>query len=97
MTLEDVIRKTTMVPARVLGRQEEIGTLSPGAYADVLVFDLESGDYAFTDTHLTVRKGNQRIVPHLVVKKGQVHTPGSAPVRLRDLYASDMDVIRAIG
>ena len=97
MSLEDVVLKTTAVPARVLGREGHIGTLAPGAQADVLVFDVETGRFPFTDTHLQVREGVRRIVLYLVIKKGQAHLPGSAVVRLRDLYESDMDVFRAIG
>jgi dihydroorotase len=97
MSLEDVILKTTAIPARVLSRGQQIGTLAPGAQADVLVFDLESGDFAFSDTHLKVRRGNSRIVPHLVIKTGRVHHPGSIAIKLRDLYESDMEVFRAIG
>ena len=94
MSLEDVILKTTAIPARVLNREQQIGTLSPGAQADVLVFDLESGNFSFTDTHLKVRQGNGKIVPRLVIKSGQVYTAGSIPIKLRDLYESDMDVFR---
>lgn len=97
MSLEDVVRKTTAVPARVLKREHEIGTLAPGAQADVLVFEVDSGDFSFTDSHLAVRHGTKRIVPNLVIKRGSVHVPGSAKIRLRDLYESDMDVFRAIG
>ena len=97
MKLEDVILKTTAVPARVLNRERQIGTLAPGAQADALVFELESGNFSFTDTHLKVRQGTRRIVPHLTIKVGQVHHAGSIPIKLRDLYASDMDVFRAIG
>jgi dihydroorotase len=97
MSLEDVVLKTTAAPARVLGRERQVGTLAPGAQADVLVFDLETGRFPFTDTHLEVREGSRRIVPRLAIKKGQAHIPGSAAVRLRDLYESDMDVFRAIG
>jgi len=97
MSLEDVILKTTAAPARVLNRERQIGNLTPGAQADVLVFDLESGDFSFSDTHLKVRRGDRRIVPYLVIKSGRVHNPGSISVKLRDLYESDMEVFRAIG
>jgi len=97
MSLEDVISKTTTIPARALGREREIGNLRPGSIADILIFDLETGDFPFTDTHLKVCRGSRRIVPHLVVKKGRVHAPGSISIDLRELYESDMDVIRGIG
>jgi dihydroorotase len=97
MSLEDVILKTTAVPARVLGRGPEIGTLAPGAQADLLVFDVETGHFPFIDTHLKVCDGSRKIVPRLVIKRGQVHVPGSVTIRLRELYESDMDVFRAIG
>jgi predicted amidohydrolase len=92
-----VILKATAIPARVLSRAQQIGTLAPAAQADILVFDLESGDFSFTDTHLKVRHGNRRIVPHLVIKEGEVYSPGSIPIKLRDLYESDMEVFRALG
>jgi dihydroorotase len=97
MSLEEVILKTTAVPAKVLGREREIGTLAAGAQADVLVFDLETGDFPFTDTHLKMRNGSRRIVPRLVIKRGRAHAAGSFPIHLRDLYESDMDVFRSIG
>jgi dihydroorotase len=97
MSLEDTILKTTAVPARILGHEGVIGTLRPGAVADILVFDVETGDFAFTDTHLSVRNGARKIVPRLVVKSGQVYMPGTLPVVLRDLYESDEEVFRAIG
>jgi dihydroorotase len=97
MSLEDVILKTTSIPARVLRREHQIGTLASGAQADVLVFDLESGNYSFADTHLKVRQGSSKIVPRLVIKSGRAHVAGSIPIKLRDLYESDMEVFRAIG
>ncbi|MCW5977916.1 MAG: amidohydrolase/deacetylase family metallohydrolase [Bryobacteraceae bacterium] len=97
MSLEDTILKTTLTPARILKRDEEIGSLRPGSRADVFVFDVESGDFAFTDTHLKVRKGDRKIVPRLTVRGGAAHLAGSLPVRFRPLYDSDAEVFRAIG
>ena len=71
MSLEDAILKTTAVPARALGREREIGTLAPGAQADVLVFDVESGDFPFTDTHLKVRNGTEESFPGWSSREGR--------------------------
>ena len=97
MSLEDVISKSTATPAKALGKEHKIGTLKPGTIADLLVFDLEAGEFEFTDTHLKVCKGSKKIVPTLVLKRGQVYVPGAFQVRLRDLYESDADVFQAIG
>lgn len=97
MSLEDTILKTTTVPAKVLGKEHLIGTLRPGSLADLLVFDFQTGDFEFTDTHLNVRRGSKKIVPIVVVKRGQAYLTGSFKVHFRDLYVSDADVFRAIG
>jgi dihydroorotase len=96
MSLEDVILKTTVVPAQVL-RIQEIGTLRPGAVADIFVFDLQRGEFEFADAHLKVLKGSKRIIPYLVVRKGELFHPGSFSIRFRELYESDRDVIKGIG
>jgi len=97
MSLEDTVLKTTAIPARALGKDHLIGTLRPGSLADLLVFDFQTGDFEFTDTHLNVRRGSKRIVPILVTKRGEAYMPGSFDVHFRDLYLSDEDVFRAIG
>ena len=93
MSLREVILKTTLNPAKALGRETEIGTLRPGVSADLLVFDLVEGDYVFTDTHMRTRHGTQMIKPHTVVKKGIVYTPGTIDFRLRPLYDFDQELL----
>jgi dihydroorotase len=72
LSLEDSIAKVTASPARAINMQEEIGTLKPGAWGDAVVFDLQDGQFDLHDTHGQVRKGTQRLVPHVVVKNGTV-------------------------
>lgn len=96
MTLEEVIFKTTFNPAKVLGKENELGTLHQGAAADVLVFDIELGEFSFIDTHFEVLKGERRLRPILVIRNGIVLQPPSEPVRLRELYESDHDVFRSL-
>jgi dihydroorotase len=50
MSLDDVIARATVAPARLLGMEREIGTLRIGAFADVAVFDLDSGPVELYDT-----------------------------------------------
>lgn len=96
MSLSDVILKTTFAPAKVLGRENEIGTLRPGALADLLIFDLVSGVYEFTDTHLRIRKGQLGIVPNLVIKNGIAYESGKVPFQLRELYDFDRELLNQV-
>lgn len=73
MSLDDVIAKSTVVPALVLGLDGEIGTLKPGAAADVVVSELVAGEHVFLDVLHERRVGRQRIVPEVVIAGGEVY------------------------
>ena len=61
LPLPTVIAAVTSTPARLLGESDHIGTLRPGADADVAVFELETGSFEFHDTFGEVRRGNTRL------------------------------------
>jgi dihydroorotase len=72
MSLADVIRAATATPARVIGREGELGTLKPGAIADVAVLEMERGDFEFRDNDGNILNGHKRLTPILTVKDGEV-------------------------
>ncbi len=72
MPLEDVVGAVTAAPARAIGREAELGTLRPGAVADVALFDLEEGAFDFEDADGHTLAGRRRLVPYLTVKGGEV-------------------------
>jgi dihydroorotase len=72
MPLADVIRAATATPAQVIGRAAELGTLRPGAIADVAVLELEEGNFEFRDSDGNVLHGHQRLTPFLTVKAGEI-------------------------
>ncbi len=72
MGLEDVIRCVTTNPARVIGEAEQIGTLRPGATADVAVLSLEQGEFDFVDTDRNHMIGEKKLIAQLTVKDGRV-------------------------
>ncbi|MCE2487996.1 MAG: amidohydrolase/deacetylase family metallohydrolase, partial [Desulfurellaceae bacterium] len=72
MSLEDVIIRTTANPARAVGEAGRIGTLKPGAVADVAVLRLEEGEFDFVDTDQNHMTGRQRLVNQLTVKDGRI-------------------------
>ena len=70
LSLEQVLARTTANPARLLGRQAEIGTLATGACADVAAFAIEEGEFAYPDNFDEVITARQRLVPRLVLRAG---------------------------
>jgi dihydroorotase len=75
LSLEEVVEKVTVAPARAMGMLGEIGTLQPGSWADVAVFSLESGDFEFADARGETRPGERRLVPELTLRAGKVYRP----------------------
>jgi dihydroorotase len=96
MTLDDVILKTTWQPAKAIGRGQQLGTLRIGTVADILVFELEQGEFLFEDTHLKIEKASRRIKPALVIKVGQIINPNEVPKSLRRLYDCDREHLKLV-
>jgi len=72
MSLEDVVIRATTTPARILGRQGELGTIQVGAAADVAVMTLEEGDFDFVDANAVPFSGNLLLTNALTVMGGEV-------------------------
>lgn len=97
MSLRDAVAKTTVAPARVLGRDQEIGSLRSGAAADVFVFRMVEGEFPMIDTHLNTRVGRRRIEPVATVSRGKVFLSGTVRRAIRPLYECDRAVFDAVG
>jgi dihydroorotase len=69
--LPDVIARSSVAPAREIGRPE-LGTLSPGAEADVAVLALDSGQFGFVDCGQTRLESNQRLRCALTLRAGEI-------------------------
>lgn len=61
MSFPDIIRATTSTPASILGLKGEVGTLKPGARADIATFVIDKADVELRDIHGQVRHGSQCI------------------------------------
>ena len=96
MSLAEVVEKATLAPARAIGRAPELGTLTPGASADVLVFTVEEGEFRFQDSHLQERVAHRRLRPELVVCRGRLVRPAEVPVRLRPMMPWDEEIYATI-
>ncbi|MGD0125527.1 MAG: amidohydrolase/deacetylase family metallohydrolase [Terriglobia bacterium] len=75
MSLRDVIARATVNAARVFNFGAEIGTIKPGAEADVSVLDLKDGEFTFTDSDSKTRMGRKKLEAVTTVKGGKVFEP----------------------
>ena len=72
MTLQDAILKSTMNPAKAIARFPEIGTLGEGQTADVAVFKLRSGVFAFKDAWHKKLIGTKKLECVMTIREGSL-------------------------
>src|SRR5262249_24294604 len=80
MSLEDVVAKATVEPAKIIGRVLGLGTLRVGAPADVAIFDLVDGAVEFVDRKNTRRGGSKKCAPSRAVRGGGPCGPPPLPL-----------------
>jgi dihydroorotase len=71
MPLRAVVERSTVTPALLIGKPE-LGHLSVGAEADVAVFRLMQGDFAFADSDRGLHRGRTRLFCELTLRAGEV-------------------------
>lgn len=71
MSLHDVVRCCTAVPAELMGMQEEIGTLRPGTLADVAIVKLANRKVSFQDCHGERLDAAQLLIPQMTIQAGR--------------------------
>ena len=63
-----------MVPARIIHRSEDLGTLKLNEQVgDAVLFDLEEGSFPLYDSYGDVRTASLRLSPSVVVKNGAIY------------------------
>jgi dihydroorotase len=70
LSLHEVVRRVTTTPAACIGRANELGTLAPGATADLSLFRLQEGEFHFSDSAGQVELGGTRLDPVAVIRNG---------------------------
>jgi len=78
-SLRDVIARVTVNSSRVFNFGASIGTLKPGAEADVSVLELKEGEFTFTDSDGKSRLGRRKLVAAATVRGGKVLRLSTAP------------------
>lgn len=87
MKLSDVIRAATAVPAQIMGMEKKIGTLAPGAYADVSVFKLKEIEFEHRDWCDDVLPARELLVPQMTLCAGEIQYCQN------DFYLTNMKVV----
>jgi dihydroorotase len=72
MSLYDVVRCTTETPAKVMGMEGQIGTLAPGAFADVSIMKMVDKQATYHDTFGAAYVGNQLLIPQMTISNGEI-------------------------
>jgi dihydroorotase len=72
MTLDDIVTRATATPAKIAGLEGLIGTLRPGANADLALLELRDGNFEFHDTDGNTVTGKKRLITTLTLKDGRV-------------------------
>jgi dihydroorotase len=70
--LDEVVRRATATPAKILGLEGEVGTLRPGARADVALLELRDGDVELRDTDGNAVVAKRRLLARTTLRDGRV-------------------------
>ncbi len=76
LNLEEVIELSTWAPAKVLGIEEQIGTLKVGAEGDVCILRLGEGEFKLHDCEGQVEPASRLLSAVKVIKGGQLSARG---------------------
>jgi dihydroorotase len=71
MSLKEIVKASTWSPAKAIKR-EELGHLSPGAIADLVVFSLREGKFGFYETAGYKMTGNKKFECEMTIKGGRI-------------------------
>ncbi len=71
LSLPELLRRCTETPAKLLGLEGELGTLRPGARADIAVFKLEDRSWEQEDFCGEKIRCDQLLVPQMTFLNGE--------------------------
>ena len=71
LPLEEAIFRSTVQPARKIGKPGVAGMIREGATADIGIFELQEGDFAFSDTYGNSVKASMKLMPVETILEGK--------------------------
>src|SRR5579885_1649844 len=72
MSLEDLVMRATAAPAKILGYEGTVGTLRPGANADLAVLERRNGNFPMTDSDGNTVTAKERLIARMTLKDGRI-------------------------
>ncbi len=72
MSLDDLITKATAAPAKILGYEGTVGTLKPGANADLALIERRNENVSLTDSDGNTVTAKERLVTRTTIKDGRL-------------------------
>ena len=71
MSHDETILRAAAHPAKIIARLPGMGTLEPGAPADIALLAVEDGEFRLVDSQKNVMTANKRIVSRLTICRGR--------------------------
>ena len=72
MKLDDIVARATAAPAKILGYEGTVGTLKPGANADIALIERRNGNVDLTDSDGNTVTATERLITRMTLKDGRV-------------------------
>jgi len=72
MSLEELVTRATSAPAKIMGYEGTVGTLRPGANADIALLERRNGNFQMTDSDGETVTAKERLVARMTLKDGRI-------------------------
>jgi dihydroorotase len=73
LSVDQMIERVTVRPTRMFNFGTELGSLRPGALADITILEVREGSFLFTDSSREKRTGKQKLQSAAAIRAGKLH------------------------
>jgi dihydroorotase len=73
LNVDQVIERVTVRPTRMFDFGAELGSLKPGAVADITILEVREGSFLFTDSTGKKRTGRQKLQSAAAIRAGKLY------------------------
>jgi dihydroorotase len=73
LNVDQVIERVTVRPTRMFNFGAELGSLKPGAVADITILEVREGSFLFTDSTGKKRAGRQKLQSAAAIRAGKLY------------------------